>query len=552
MHSEVDARRIGVEDVVQWSLVLEGANLRLEEDIAVPPFKNLKVVGGPSVSTQVSLVNGRMSQTKIYTWMLKPLAVGPAEIGAVRLKHAGRRGHGPRDRRSRWRPASLRPEEPARPTSPFGADPFGPSPLEEMFGGHGAAPWRASSSSRPSPAAAGCGWERPSSSPTTSMRAACSPRTSSRRPTRSIPGFWAESIETKETPREEQVTVDGEAFVRFPIHRKLLFPTKAGTLTIPALTLRVSLGRESLFDPGVSVTRSTKPVKLEVEPLPARRGRRRRGGALQGHRHGRAGVAASGRSRHGPLSRGGRGQPEVGRPRARARGPRRPGLRPAGQERPHGAGGRPRRHEDLGVRGGARDQRTPPGPRAPVLLLRPGRGKSGEARRRLPSPSRWWAAPAACRRGCARCPRRGARRSAPRPARRPRSAAAAASAPSSPDALLSPHGRRRFSMAASSCWVASPARLGRAACAGRAARRCGTSRRAREPGIAKEEAAALIEQALHEAFAGKNGRSRARAGGLAPHRRGAPRALRSAARRLFGEGRGPGATRARDAVERWA
>ena len=82
------------------------------------------------------------------------------------------------------------------------------------------------------------------------------------------PGFWAESVETKETPREEQVRVDGEAFVRYPFHRKLLFPTKAGTLTVPALTLRVSLGRESLFDPGVSVTRSTKALKLEVEPLP--------------------------------------------------------------------------------------------------------------------------------------------------------------------------------------------------------------------------------------------------------------------------------------------
>ena len=64
VRSEVDARKIGVQDVVQWSLILEGANLRLEEDIAVPPLKNLKVVGGPSVSTQVSLVNGRMSQTR--------------------------------------------------------------------------------------------------------------------------------------------------------------------------------------------------------------------------------------------------------------------------------------------------------------------------------------------------------------------------------------------------------------------------------------------------------------------------------------------------------
>jgi BatD DUF11 like domain len=268
VRSEVDARKIGVQDVVQWSLILEGANLRLEEDVAVPPLKNLKVVGGPSVSTQVSLAGGRMAQTRTYTWILKPLVTGSAEVGAVRLKHGGGEATAPAVTLE-VTAGHVRPEEPVRPTSPFGPDPFGPSPLEEMFGGHRgrsvegklfieAVPSR--SRMRVGEAVLVTYYVYARGVQPTDFQSAANPQ---------YPGFWAENIETKESPKEEQVRVDGEAFVRFPIHRKLLFPTKAGTLTVPALTLRVSLGRQSLFDPGVSVTRSTRPLKLEVEPLPA-------------------------------------------------------------------------------------------------------------------------------------------------------------------------------------------------------------------------------------------------------------------------------------------
>ena len=268
VQSDVDARKVGVQEVVQWTLVLEGATLRLEEDIAVPPLKNLKVVGGPSVSTQVSLVNGRMSQKKVYTWVLKPVAVGPAEIGAVRVMYVGGEATAPAVALEVAQ-GRVRPEEPARPTSPFGPDPFGPSPLEEMFGGHRgrgvegklfieAVPSR--SRVRVGEAVLVTYFVYARGVQPTDFQSAANPQ---------YPGFWAENIESKETPKEEQVRVDGEAFVRFPIHRKLLFPTKAGTLTIPALTLRVSLGRQSLFDAGVTVTRSTRPLKLEVEPLPA-------------------------------------------------------------------------------------------------------------------------------------------------------------------------------------------------------------------------------------------------------------------------------------------
>jgi hypothetical protein len=265
VRSDVDARKIGLEDVVQWSLTLEGSAMQVEEQVGVPPLKNLKVVGGPSVSTQVTLVNNRMSQRKVYTWVLQPTAAGTAEIGAVRVKHAGGETEAP-PITIEVGPGSLRPRPPPRPASPFGPDPF-----EEMFG-----PRRPRVEGKlfveavPSRTRARVGeailityFIYTRGAQPTDMQSVGTPQ---------YPGFWVENVESPEPPREEEVKVDGESFVRFPIHRRLLFPTKAGSLTIPALTLRIALAAQSLFDTGMVVERSTRPVKVTVEPLPPAEG----------------------------------------------------------------------------------------------------------------------------------------------------------------------------------------------------------------------------------------------------------------------------------------
>jgi hypothetical protein len=84
------------------------------------------------------------------------------------------------------------------------------------------------------------------------------------------PGFWSEDLEQpKENPRGEVATLEGERFQRFPILRKLLFPTKAGKLTVPAASFRIGVPRQSFFDPGTpAVRRSSDPVVVSVDPIP--------------------------------------------------------------------------------------------------------------------------------------------------------------------------------------------------------------------------------------------------------------------------------------------
>jgi hypothetical protein len=82
-------------------------------------------------------------------------------------------------------------------------------------------------------------------------------------------GFWAEDLpEPRGSRGGEPVDVDGVAYRRFPLYVKLLFPTRAGKLTIPPSSFRLELAPSSFFDPATALTRATEPVTLEVKPLP--------------------------------------------------------------------------------------------------------------------------------------------------------------------------------------------------------------------------------------------------------------------------------------------
>ncbi len=81
LRSEVDARKVGVEDQVQLTITVEGSGA--PDEIPLPALTNLEVVGGPYQSTQVSIVNGRMSQSRSYTYALQPRASGEGGGGGA-------------------------------------------------------------------------------------------------------------------------------------------------------------------------------------------------------------------------------------------------------------------------------------------------------------------------------------------------------------------------------------------------------------------------------------------------------------------------------------
>jgi len=266
LRSEVDARKIGVQDQVQLTITIEGTGG--PDEVAPPALQNLEVVAGPSQSTQVSLVNGRLSQSRSFIYVLQPKAEGRASVGAVR---AG----------DQTAPAieievvagSVRPRERRRggvdpfAADPFGGDPFG-DPFEEMLGRQRSrsAPAKLVLEAQPSRTKLYVGeplvvtyWLYTQVS-VTDLQLKEAPQ---------YAGFWAEDLERGQgAPAGESATLGGESYRRFPFLKKLLFPAKAGTLTLPPATFRVGIARQGFFDAGGAVERSTKPVTITVLPLP--------------------------------------------------------------------------------------------------------------------------------------------------------------------------------------------------------------------------------------------------------------------------------------------
>jgi hypothetical protein len=263
LRSEVDSRKVGVEDQVQLTITVEGAGA--PDEIPLPPLKNLELVGGPFQSTQVSIVNGRMSQSRSLSYVLQPRAVGSAEIGAVRA--GGQSAPAIAIEVVKGRLAQPRPQR----QDPFAGSPFGDpfrDPLDDIFGraqARGAAP-RVEVEAQPSRTRLRVGepfvltyWLYTQTS-VSDLQFKDAPQ---------FAGFWVEELDKPQTSTSgEPATLDGRSYRRFPVLRKLLFPTKAGSLTIPAATFRIGLARTGFFDAGGTLDRATRPVTITVEPLP--------------------------------------------------------------------------------------------------------------------------------------------------------------------------------------------------------------------------------------------------------------------------------------------
>lgn len=262
VRTEVDARRIGVDDAVTLSIVLDGDAASL--DAGLPSLKNLRLLAGPSTSTQISFINGSMSRQKILSYVLRAEKPGPAEISAISVQGYAPTAPIPID----VVPGSIRPAQ--QPQDPFGRDPFGGrDPFEEIFG----RPQRRQPVNEgklfveavASRAAARVGepilvtYYVYTQISLTGVEFAEAPK---------YPGFWAEEIDRASGDSTgTNVAVQGEPYLRYPVLERLLFPTRAGTLEIPEARLRL-VPSGGVFGVAAPIERGTKALRLKIEPLP--------------------------------------------------------------------------------------------------------------------------------------------------------------------------------------------------------------------------------------------------------------------------------------------
>jgi hypothetical protein len=263
VRSEVDAQKIGVQDLVQFTVTISGATF---DGTPMPALTNLDLVGSPSVSTQATFGSGGVSQTQSFTYILKPRAVGKAEIGEIRAK-AGTTDHVAPPIPIEVVPGSIRPRSTPAP-DPF--DPFGAEdPLEALMRRRGRANApdpRLFIEAVPNRTRVHVGeavlltYYLYTDTDVRDLRFIEPPK---------YAGFWTEDLEKPQPPPGGE-PVPGQTYRRFPLFQKLLFPTKAGTATIPPATLKIGLAHVGFFGPpsGTTLDRSTKPVTITVDPIP--------------------------------------------------------------------------------------------------------------------------------------------------------------------------------------------------------------------------------------------------------------------------------------------
>ena len=101
-------------------------------------------------------------------------------------------------------------------------------------------------------------------------------------------GFWTEELEQSGEPQVERVIRDGSEYVTATVRRVALFPTGSGERTVDPLGVEAQVRvpdrrRQSIFgdffDRRVPVAVASRPVTIEVQPLPAEG----RPGSFAGH-----------------------------------------------------------------------------------------------------------------------------------------------------------------------------------------------------------------------------------------------------------------------------
>lgn len=266
--ASVNAHRIGIEDVLQLTVSISGGSPTAAPEL---PTTDGFRVGGRSTSQSIELVNGKMSSTRSYIYQLLPQREGRFTIGPVRVEVGGRTEEtDPIDVEVvSGSVAPSRGRSGRRALDPF--DPFG------SFGGRRDQPQledgdvfvRAEVSKR----SLFQGEQVVVTYRVFSRYLPLGPEIEDDPP---LEGFWVEEVDLGSQPTAERRTVDGKQYIVFPIKQRVLFPTRAGKLTIPPLTFsmafRVTSGDpfDAFFSRASSpVSVRSSPVELDVKPLPA-------------------------------------------------------------------------------------------------------------------------------------------------------------------------------------------------------------------------------------------------------------------------------------------
>ncbi len=258
------AGRVTDSEPIQLTIRIQGANLRDVSMPRLPSLTNLRVVSGPSTSSEFSWVNGQASASSSLNYVLVAAGPGPAEVPALDVKIGS----------TVYRTEPIRLEvvpgqtgsraPPRRPTGPGGG---AAAPPQE---GGGPDVFLRAELSRDE------AWFGEPVMVSVTLFANVEVTNFEWRDAPSFSSFWTEDVAVDPSAERYRAEVGGRTYVAYPLQKKILVANSAGDLTIEPYTAQFRVRRapgdvfSDLFSFGRSqdVIRKTSPLTLRVKRLP--------------------------------------------------------------------------------------------------------------------------------------------------------------------------------------------------------------------------------------------------------------------------------------------
>lgn len=259
----VSANIITVDDRFEYSVEVAGKSTSLPA-VEYPDFNDFYILSGPNTSTSIQLINGAMTSSKTFSFILQPRAEGKFTIGKATINTNGN-VYSSKEiaitvQKGSTKPRTQQRQTPVNRNDPevSGKDLFLKTEVSRnkaFIGQHITVEYKLyfrvniRNYERPNP-----------------------PKNA---------GFWTEELKMPNRPRQETQIINGVNYNVASLYKVALFPTQVGELIIEPMKIKLEIlvknqRRRSIFDSffddpfgrTVQKTVASKPVKINVNSLP--------------------------------------------------------------------------------------------------------------------------------------------------------------------------------------------------------------------------------------------------------------------------------------------
>lgn len=232
--ASVDKTTVGQNDRFQVYFEFSGSDANGLTNFNPPSFNNFKILSGPNQSSSMQIINGRVSATITYSYIITATVIGQFSIGSASVEYNGKE--------YKTEPINMNVVK-GQPQKPSQSDPgFSDEEISKNVFIVAQADKHSVIKGEQVTVVYKLYTKLEISSPQISKL-----------PT--YEGFWAEELEGSNTLRFGIEMYKGQRFRAAEIKRVALFPTKSGTLsvtpfelTIPVIVQRKKTGRGDIFD----------------------------------------------------------------------------------------------------------------------------------------------------------------------------------------------------------------------------------------------------------------------------------------------------------------